>query len=293
MGFRGTATAVAALLYGSSAQLAYADDLSVAEQAVLDAQARLAQAQAEVARLRRIGELKRELAQLEAGSTAARLAPAPLVAVSQPAAPPIPDPDPILQQKAVPEQQKPQPVVNDAAAAEAPKDEQAKTPEQKLKEDEATRKFGGLELGAGLSFTLDVGDRDRATEAELVNNIVRIKNADNVRARLMFETHYFFKPKRSFLGLEEDMWGVGPFVAIQPGSDEIIEAIGFGLMLGFRRAKDEPQSFNIGVGMVFDPNTQVLGDGILANQPLPAGETEIRYKEDSQTGIMAIASFTF
>ena len=169
------------------------------------------------------------------------------------------------------------------AAAELEKDN---------KKEEATAKFGGLELGVGLSFTVDVGKRDRIVDAQLVNGIVRINKATNSRARLMLESHYFFKPK-PILGLEEDMWGIGPFVAIQGGTDEIIEAIGLGLMIGFRRVATESKSFNLGVGFVVDPNVKVLGDGILRDRPLPAGETEIRFKDDAQSGVMLIASFTF
>ena len=63
-------------------------------------------------------------------------------------------------------------------------------------------------------------------------------------------------------------------------------------MFGFRRGEGEG-SFNLGVGVVVDPDTRVLGDGIVANQPLPAGETEIRYLEEMQTGLLILASFSF
>jgi hypothetical protein len=179
------------------------------------------------------------------------------------------------------------------AAAKAAFDAAVADKVKTQKTEEAAGKFGGLELGAGLSFTIDVGKRDRVTDAEVVNGIVRIKNADNSRARLMLESHYFFKPNAKLLGLDHQMWGIGPFVAIQGGSDNIIEAIGMGLMIGFRRLPTESKSFNLGVGFVVDPNVKVLGDGIVRDKPLPAGETEIRFKEDSQAGIMVLASFTF
>lgn len=158
---------------------------------------------------------------------------------------------------------------------------------------QAQQNFGGLEFGVGISFTLDIGTSDRVNEAELVNGIVRVTDEDNGRARIMLESHYFFTPNASLFGVAHKNWGMGPFVALQPGTDDIIEAIALGGMIGFRRPGATTESFNIGVGVVIDPNTQVLGEGIIPNEPLPAGETEIRYKEEMQTGVLLLASFGF
>lgn len=136
--------------------------------------------------------------------------------------------------------------------------------------------------------------------------MVRVSKVENVRARMILESHHFFTPTfnnraASFLGLAENEagnegkknWGVGPFIALQPGSDEVIDAIGAGLMVGFRRPNAETQSFNIGVGVLYDINSQVLGDGIEENKPLPGIETEVRYKERSQDGLLIMSSFSF
>ena len=171
-------------------------------------------------------------------------------------------------------------------------------------ENRGRQKFGGLEFGVGISFTLDVGKTDRVREAELVNGVVRVKDEDNGRARIMLESHYFFKPCQSAdgqpiagcslpFGLKGGDFGWGPFMALQPGTDNIIEAVALGAMLGFRRPGEGSESFNLGLGVVVDPNTRVLGDGLIANQPLPAGETAIRYKEEMQTGLLLLASFGF
>jgi hypothetical protein len=168
----------------------------------------------------------------------------------------------------------------------------AMTAEQR--EQDGQCRFGGIELGAGLSFTLDLGRNDRVARAEVVNGIVRVTDLDNGRARVLFEGHYFLKPDHAFLGFSSvpaGDWGFGPFIAIQPGANDAIGAFGGGFMIGFRT--NETQSFNIGVGVIFDPDTQILGEGIVANEPLPAGETQIRYQETTQTGVMIIASFGF
>lgn len=185
--------------------------------------------------------------------------------------------------------------------AEARGTPRAAAPEARDSANESggTRQFGGLEFGVGISFTLDIGTSDRISDAELVNGIVRVRDENNGVARIMLESHYLFvQNRRGPFGTPSGRWGHGPFIALQPGTDDIIEAIGIGWMLGFRRpvppdGEDTGQSFNLGFGIVVDPNTRILGDGIVANQPLPDGETAIRYQEQMQTGILALASFSF
>jgi hypothetical protein len=161
-------------------------------------------------------------------------------------------------------------------------------------EERAKANFGGIEFGVGISFTLDVGTSDRVTNASVVDGVIRVDDEDNGRARIMLESHYFFTSKgRTFLGVQPGDWGAGPFVALQPGTDDIIEAIALGGMIGFRRPNGGSESFNLGLGVVIDPNTRILGEGLVANQPLPGGETEIRYKQEMQTGLLVLASFGF
>lgn len=158
--------------------------------------------------------------------------------------------------------------------------------------------ISGLKLGVGLSLTHDLGENDRVDSASVVNGIVRVESENNDVVRIMLESHFFFPQEKDFplFGrVKGNQWGWGPFVAIQPGSNEIIDAIGFGVMVGFKRTSDpsDASSWNIGMGFVVDPNVKVLGDGIQADQPLPPGETEVRFKEKSQWGLLIITSFTF
>ena len=161
-----------------------------------------------------------------------------------------------------------------------------------------TREFGGFSLGAGLSLTHDLGDNDRVQSATIVNGIVRVTAEQNDVARIMLESHYFFEGDDDynlfwFIPLKKKRWGHGPFVAIQPGTNDIVEAIAFGWMIGFRHSDESVESWNIGFGAIVDPSVQVLGDGFVANAPPPAGETEVRYKTKSQWGWMIIASFAW
>ena len=157
----------------------------------------------------------------------------------------------------------------------------------------STRDFAGLSFGVGISATFDTGSTDRINSATIVDGIVRVEDEQNHVARIMLESHYFFLPDKDFLSVSSGSWGWGPFVALQPGTDEIIEAIGLGLMLGFRREASSPQSWNVGLGYVIDPNVKVLGDGFRANREPPGKETIVRFQEKSQQGVVLLFSFSF
>lgn len=174
---------------------------------------------------------------------------------------------------------------------------------------EDSREFGGLRFGAALSVTVDLNsDRVESAEIEVEDEpglgptpFVRVTKANNARARIMLESHYFFvrQEKKDSPGREvtPSKFGHGPFVAIQPGSDEIIEAFGAGYMIGWRRPGKKTESFNIAIGAVVDPNVQVLGSGFKENDPAPRDESgdpiPIRYKEEEQYGALLLISFSF
>lgn len=140
---------------------------------------------------------------------------------------------------------------------------------------------------------MDMGSHKRIETASVVNNIVRVEKDNNDIPRLLLESHYFFEPTSSFRNVRKEDWGHGPFIAIQPGKNDLIDAIGLGYMLGFKNKDTNTSSWNIGLGVVVDPNVKVLGDGIEENKPLPAGETQVRFKETSQWGVLFLTSFTF
>jgi len=157
-----------------------------------------------------------------------------------------------------------------------------------------TRKFAGINFGVGVSLTIDIGNEDRIESASAENGIVRVTKSKNSIPRVILESHYFFMTNKKFLGLvDNNNWGWGPFVAIQPGTSDIIDAIGWGLMTGFRRSKESSSSWNFGCGMIVDPNAKILGSGVVANKPLPSGESQVRYEERSQWGVLLFSSFTF
>lgn len=166
----------------------------------------------------------------------------------------------------------------------------------------ADERFAGFNFGVALGVIVKAGKRNLIQSASLdPNGIVRIDRDNDTTANLILESHYFFTPDATFLGIEARNWGIGPFVAVQPGTENIIQSIGGGLMLGLKRssillkevARDRGDSFNLGFGVMVNPNSKVLGDGIQKNQPLPGGETVVRLKTTTEMGYLITFSYSF
>jgi hypothetical protein len=66
-------------------------------------------------------------------------------------------------------------------------------------------------------------------------------------------------------------------------------------MFGMRHPYSSSASWNFGVGFRIEPGTKFLGDGIVANQPLPPGEsiTPVRTITEASYGLMLLSSFAF
>lgn len=160
-----------------------------------------------------------------------------------------------------------------------------------------SQNFAGLSFGIGLSFTWDMGDRDRVEEAIIdPNGFVRVTRRNNALARIMLESHYFFTPAKWKDDSGRAKAGWGPFVSLQPGSNEIINALGAGVMFGFRRG-DSGESFNIGIGYSVDPSSKVLGAEFVENTAAPLDKDgrpiAVRYTTRDQGGILILTSFTW
>jgi hypothetical protein len=179
-----------------------------------------------------------------------------------------------------------------------------------------TATWGGLGWGIGIGTNFDVVG-SRVVTATAVNNIVRIEDkSSNVGVGFVLEAHYFLRDY--FFGstgratmcpktiTERYCMEVahGPFVAIEvgggttavPTASSLVTAYVLGWMVGLRHpnlTKSETSSWNFGVGLRVDPRAKVLGDGFVPNQPLPAGETAIRYRTEPRLGITLLSSFSF
>ena len=177
--------------------------------------------------------------------------------------------------------------------------------------------WAGLGWGLGIATNFDVGGR-RVNTASVINNVVRIEDSSsNVSVSFVLEAHYF---------LRDDLFGLagkdactrgrspfnctelaqGPFVAIEvgggssasPAANGPITGYAMGWMVGMRHPSLIPEiasptaSWNVGVGLRVSPNGKVLGDGLVANQALPVGDS-IRYKTEPRLGVMLLSTFSF
>jgi hypothetical protein len=167
--------------------------------------------------------------------------------------------------------------------------------------NDATKKFLGMNWGFGVALTSNLGGKDRVTSATLVNNVVRVQQTTNQQPRIVLELHHFFCtgldtcPGATTEGsmAPKPQFGHGPWVGVQSSSDQVIDAIAFGYMVGWRPSEKDSPSFNLGLGVVVDAKVQVLGDGVQANQPLPAGVTSVPLKNESRTGGILMVAFSF
>lgn len=173
--------------------------------------------------------------------------------------------------------------------------------------------FKALGFGAGYGAVMDAGGSSRVQEAKLIAGIVRVEDDDDVQFGPMLEMHKFSlalssqllaKVGNNWVLVEElpggcvptgtelrkvPLVGAGPVVALRLGTEEFVQSFGLGLMLGFRKAESD-KSLNLGVAYAWDFNVKTLGDGIEAGAPLPAGETEIRYRTTHQSGVLLMFS---
>ena len=179
----------------------------------------------------------------------------------------------------------------------------------------AEKEFLGYTWGIGVGLSYDLSG-NRVTDAEMVNGIVRSKQESSARPRVFLEIHKLYPigkarsarkkaiKKNNFTegsketeellaNLYPQTLGLGPFIAVQSSADEVIDAIGFGLMLGWRSSERTGSHFNIGIGFLLDGKAKVLGDGIELDKELPEGETDVRFKEEERWNFMLVFSFSY
>jgi hypothetical protein len=183
-----------------------------------------------------------------------------------------------------------------------PEQQQVVTPEQQkvLSEVKANaEKPGGANdqaildkyFGAGIMANFDTkwghGEK-RVKSARVVNGVVRVEQEATAQVGFMLEAHKFTSDppdgKRRHVR--------GPFLGLVMSGEGAIDTAILGYMWGWRQPSST-QTLNVGVGASISPAAQVLGDGITADQPLPPGETEVRYKKVTKYGIAVTVSFGF
>jgi hypothetical protein len=192
--------------------------------------------------------------------------------------------------------------------------------EEATETEEATNDFLGLEWGAGIGVIGGLGDDHAVEKASIVKGVVRVEEEGDLRPQVFLEMHVFLggfgkedkvKNWRKYQRdkaeyrmdkargadgawptmAEPPLMGFGPFIALQSGDNEVIDALTLGFMWGFRKDPQNSASLNVGIGLSFDPSVQVLGGGLKDGQGTE--ETEMRFKKEGQLGWALMTSFTF
>ncbi len=143
--------------------------------------------------------------------------------------------------------------------------------------------FQNIGFGLGLGWTHNLGPRRVESVSVTSTRIVRIDDERNDLVRVMPEVHLWIDR------WDEQRWSWGPFLAVAPGS-RIIDAVAGGLMMGYRPHARDRYSVNFGIGGTLDFDTRVLGDGIIANEPLPPRESSARTKQTTGAGLLVFFS---
>jgi hypothetical protein len=155
--------------------------------------------------------------------------------------------------------------------------------------------FKGLHWGIGIGVSIDRSGGTPVDEVEVIADTVRVTETKTSVPRLLLESHYFYVHPTW-----HNHFGVGPFVAVQSGTAEVIEAIGMGVMLGLRKSISQgtdsttvdTDSFNFGVGAVLDATTKELRAGVSPDHPAPPGDGSLT-KDVSRWGLLLAFSFSF
>ena len=134
------------------------------------------------------------------------------------------------------------------------------------------------------------------SEATIVNGVVRATTVQNYQTSLIVGSHWYFQGSEDpscgpkwFANSAGGLGCLGVFLGVGVGggnsSSQLLDFVGGGFIWGFgdvfdnngkKDAQSKKHSIGIGVGRRF--NVKHLGAGFFANQPPPAGETQVRFE---------------
>lgn len=158
---------------------------------------------------------------------------------------------------------------------------------------EAQQLYQGFNWGVGLGYSFGMGGQ-RVESAEVVNGVLRVQSDVTDQPRLVLELHAHLKTWPRANGA---LLAIGPFASIQTAKGESggdsLSSFAVGVMFGIQDEAKSTTGWNLGVGYVYDSNVQLLGRGLEDGQPLPTGETEVRFRRASAGGVMVMFSRQF
>jgi len=149
-----------------------------------------------------------------------------------------------------------------------------------------------LGFGVALSLQWNVFTPNIVNDASVdANGIVRVNTRSNTNAGFMLEMHYLV---HQWSG---NKIGTGPFVAAQPGSDQILSAVGAGWMIDWKVDATSRKGFGLGLGYAARPSSKTLGNEFVDGKPAPVNASgqplPIRFETRDKGSVLAVLSFTF
>ena len=166
------------------------------------------------------------------------------------------------------------------------------TEEKSVSSPEKSNFFEGMSTGIALIKP----KQKTVREASVINGKVVVTSESKVENTLMVlksfpiskTTHSNCQGASQWASCAAWMIGAGFNIGSQGSAGQVIDFLGVGLTVGSGQEADKAAAWYAGIGIGRRFNQKVLGDGLRENEPLPAGETQIRYKH-----IDATAPFVF
>ncbi len=148
--------------------------------------------------------------------------------------------------------------------------------------------FRGLKWGVGFGFSYS---GNVISEAAVVDGVIRATKETSQQAKALLEGHsYFLCDKKKTKGDH----GCGPYVGVVADSNDVLAGVSIGFMWGWKSTQpDTSQGFSLGLGVLLENDVKDLADGFHEGEPLPPGETQIRFVEKGRWSAVIFATRTF
>ena len=151
--------------------------------------------------------------------------------------------------------------------------------------DRSAEEFFDINIGLGVVVLRD-REEGRVEEARVRKGKIQVDKANRQRLGVMVEAHRLFRMTQ-----DNDRWGHGPFVGLIADDETVVDAFAAGYMLAMRR-RDGSQSFNIQLGLFFDPDAQVLANDFQEGDNFKT-DGQVQYAEKPMWGYLFGASYSF
>jgi hypothetical protein len=158
--------------------------------------------------------------------------------------------------------------------------------------------FMGIAFGGGVGVRFS-GSKRIVNAEKAADGTVRVTETDSQKPIAILESHWLGACRDIFQRCTGGTYGVGPFFGIVANDDKLV-SFALGAMVGFKTAPkkvtaDEVESggFSMGFGAILESGVKSLAAGFTPGKPLPAGESDVKFKTESRWGGLLFFTRTF